>query len=71
MPYAAQVEAGNVILKNAEWNRDFTDEHFNFPNSSFKDQVDAAAGAFNKLNTKSKQYAAISSFTTRNEIIKE
>jgi predicted phage terminase large subunit-like protein len=48
-PYAAQVEAGNVSLLAAGWNREFLDEHEQFPNGKYKDQVDATAGAFNKL----------------------
>jgi predicted phage terminase large subunit-like protein len=47
-PYAAQVQAGNVILQAAPWNRDFLDEHEVYP-GRFKDQVDSAAGSFNKL----------------------
>ena len=48
-PYAAQVQAGNVQLVRAEWNRPFMDEHELFPNGKFKDQVDAAAAGFNEL----------------------
>jgi phage terminase large subunit-like protein len=43
------VQAGNVMLKAASWNRDFLDEHETFPGGKRKDIVDAAAGAFNKL----------------------
>lgn len=49
-PYAAQVEAGNVYLVKAKWNRPFRDEHEVFPAGQYADQVDAAAGAFNKLS---------------------
>jgi len=48
-PYAAQVQAGNVKLKAANWNRDFMEEHEHFPFGQYKDQVDATAGAYNKL----------------------
>ena len=48
-PYAAQVQGGNVRLLGAPWNSDFLDEHEVFPSGRFKDQVDAASGAFNKL----------------------
>ena len=48
-PYAAQVQAGQVLLKAAGWNREFLDEHEQFPFGKYKDQVDATAGAFNKL----------------------
>jgi predicted phage terminase large subunit-like protein len=49
MPYAAQVEAGNVKLLRGDWNESFLSEHHAFPQQKLKDQVDAAAGAFNKL----------------------
>jgi predicted phage terminase large subunit-like protein len=48
-PWAGQVQAGNVVLVAGDWNRDFIDEHESFPNSKYKDQVDAAAGAFKKV----------------------
>lgn len=48
-PYSAQVEAGNVKLVQGDWNKDFIEEHKTFPVGKYKDQVDAAAGAFNKL----------------------
>jgi predicted phage terminase large subunit-like protein len=50
-PYAAQVQAGNVLLLAGEWNRAFLDEHETFPAGKYKDQVDAASGAFNKVTT--------------------
>lgn len=48
-PYAAQVQGGNVLLVRGAWNRPFMDEHEMFPNGKFKDQVDAAGGAFSAL----------------------
>lgn len=48
-PFAAQVEAGNVLLLRAEWNEDFIKECETFPDGSFKDMVDAAAGGFQIL----------------------
>lgn len=51
-PYAAQVQGGNVYLVAGAWNDDFMDEHEEFPASKFKDQVDAAAGAFMKSTGK-------------------
>jgi predicted phage terminase large subunit-like protein len=48
-PYAAQVQGGNVKLVAAQWNRSFLTEHEEFPTGRYKDQVDAATGAFNKL----------------------
>jgi predicted phage terminase large subunit-like protein len=55
-PYAVQVQNGNVILRAAEWNMTFIDEHETFPNGKFKDQVDASAGAFSKLNLSTGSY---------------
>jgi len=49
-PYAAQVQASNVRLVEAPWNRDFIDEHEVYP-GRYKDQIDAAGGAFMKCTT--------------------
>ena len=49
-PYAAQVQGGNVALVAAPWNNAFIAEHETFPNGTYKDQVDAAAGAFAHLS---------------------
>lgn len=54
-PYSAQVEAGNVLILKADWNREFIDEHEHFPDGKYKDQVDAGAGAFNKLHGKKRK----------------
>ena len=51
-PYAAQVQGGNVLLVKGAWNKDFIDEHVSFPVGRAKDQVDAAAAAFNLLALK-------------------
>lgn len=48
-PYAAQVQAGNVLLVRGEWNRQFLEEHEYFPYGKLKDMVDSSSGAFNKL----------------------
>lgn len=53
-PYSVQVEAGNVKLLKGDWNREFIEEHKSFPVGRFKDQIDAAAGAFNKINRPSR-----------------
>lgn len=50
-PFAAQVDAGNVALARGEWNRAFIDECATFPVGRYKDQVDAASGAFVKLTS--------------------
>jgi len=48
-PYSVQVEAGNVKILRADWNKDFIDEHKTFPVGKYKDQIDGSSGAFNKL----------------------
>jgi predicted phage terminase large subunit-like protein len=48
-PFEAQVQAGNVYLVAGQWVPDFHDECEAWPHGKYKDQVDAAAGAFNKL----------------------
>lgn len=48
-PYSVQVNNGNVLLLTAVWNHEFIEEHRFFPFSTYKDQVDSAAGAFSKL----------------------
>lgn len=48
-PYAAQAARRNVKLAEGEWNGEFIKEHTAFPRGKYKDQVDAAGGAFNKL----------------------
>ena len=53
-PFAAQCEAGNVILVRGPWNRKFIEELCLFPNGKNDDQVDAASGAFGKLASKRK-----------------
>jgi predicted phage terminase large subunit-like protein len=45
-PLAAQVQGGNVHLVAGEWVTDFLDELEVFPSGKWKDQVDAASGAF-------------------------
>ena len=49
MPVASQVDAGNVALRRACWNRDFVEELADFPNGRKDDQVDALARAFAML----------------------
>jgi predicted phage terminase large subunit-like protein len=48
-PYSVQVNNGNIMLLQADWNYEFIEEHRYFPNGTYKDQVDASAGAFNHL----------------------
>jgi predicted phage terminase large subunit-like protein len=51
-PFAAQVQGGNVFLVAGDWHFTFLDECESFPNGKFKDQVDAASGAFARLTSK-------------------
>ena len=46
IPFASQMNGGNVYMVKASWNRDFIEEMAYFPNSSFKDQADASSAAF-------------------------
>ena len=48
-PFAAQVQAGNVSLIAGRWVGAFRDECEVWPQGQYQDQVDAAAGAFSKL----------------------
>jgi predicted phage terminase large subunit-like protein len=48
-PFAAQVQGGNVKLVAGEWHYNFLDELQSFPYGKYRDQTDAAAGAFNRL----------------------
>jgi len=49
-PFSAQVNAGNVVLKPAVWNKEYIEEmRFFGPNCKYKDQIDASSGAFNRL----------------------
>lgn len=48
-PYSVQVAAGNIKVLNRHWTKTFIDEHKTFPVGKYKDQIDAASGAFNKL----------------------
>jgi predicted phage terminase large subunit-like protein len=51
-PYSVQINNGNFRMLRADWNFVFLEEHRLFPFSTNKDQVDAAAGAFNHLTKK-------------------
>lgn len=48
-PFASQAEAGNVFLVKGAWNEDFLEEMELLPDGLFKDQADAAGGAFEIL----------------------
>lgn len=49
MAFSTACEAGLVHLVRAEWNQKFIEELMMFPKGVHDDQVDAAAGAYNKL----------------------
>ena len=51
-PYSVQVNNGNVMILRGEWNYEFIEEHRFSPFSTYKDQVDAASGAFKELTAK-------------------
>lgn len=61
-PYSSQVEAENVYIVRAEWNQAFLNEHETFPRGKWKDQVDAAAGAFSKLAETSTMITALGAY---------
>lgn len=58
-PYAGQVQGGNVMLLNGPWVKKFLEEHEFFPNGPYKDQVDAAGGAFAQLTTGNEKKAGM------------
>lgn len=49
-PFSSQVNAGNVEMVEGEWNAAYLDEGKYYPHGTYKDQIDASAGAFNQLN---------------------
>lgn len=59
-PLASAVEAGNVLLCPGDWRDTLRSEAADFPAGTHDDQVDAVAGAFNKLA----QVPRTPSFTT-------
>lgn len=48
-PFAAQAEAGNVVLLDGPWIQEWLDELCQFPNAKHDDLVDATSRAFNEL----------------------
>jgi predicted phage terminase large subunit-like protein len=48
-PFASPAEVGNVKLVRGPWNWDWLEEMCAVPSGRYRDQVDATAGAFNKL----------------------
>jgi len=48
-PFSVQVNASNVYCVLGGWTADFLEELKYFPNSTYKDQTDAASGAFSTI----------------------
>lgn len=48
-PLAAQWQAGNVDVLIADWNEMYFNQAESFPESKFKDMVDASSSAFNEI----------------------
>jgi len=60
MPFAAQVNGGNVYLVKSDWNRNYINElsYFGGP-AQYKDQVDASSGGFNRINKQAVRVGAL------------
>lgn len=59
MPLASQVEAGNVSIAAAFWNRAFLEEMREFPKGRKDDQVDALVRAFTALTDQPRAPASV------------
>jgi predicted phage terminase large subunit-like protein len=57
--FSVQVNNGNLYMRPAEWNQDYTDEMKYFPVSKYKDQIDASSGAFAILTKTKKVVGAL------------
>lgn len=66
-PYAAQVQAGNVHVVRAPWNRKFIEEHEGFPARKLKDQVDAASGGYLALIIRADKLESESGFAVESQ----
>lgn len=51
-PMAAQWQAGNFDILYGDWNEPYLQQLENFPDSQFKDMVDASANGFTEIETK-------------------
>lgn len=58
-PLSAQQEAGNVSLVRAPWNDAFIEEGGLFPNSEYKDQIDAASRGYARLISRKQRTAGV------------
>lgn len=52
-PLSSMAQGHAVKLKQADWNIDWLDEAENFPFGIFKDQIDSASGAYDKMTVSS------------------
>lgn len=50
-PFAAQWQAGNVDVLVADWNEIYFNQMESFPESKFKDMVDASSSGFNEIES--------------------
>lgn len=57
--FSSMVGGGAVYCLKRAWTKNFIDELRYFPNSKYKDQVDAASTAFNRLVKKKKKIGAL------------
>jgi predicted phage terminase large subunit-like protein len=59
-PFAIQVNAGNVSMIKAEWNKDLLKELETFPYGKYDDQVDSLSDAFDELTrNKPRKFSAV------------
>ena len=49
MPLAGQIEAGNVRMVRAEWNKALSDQMISFPVGRHDDLIDSLTRAYNHL----------------------
>lgn len=57
--FASQVGARNVYVLDRPWTKAFIEELRHFPNSTFKDQVDAGSAGFNYLARKKRRVGGL------------
>ena len=65
-PFAAQWQAGNVDILEADWNEMYFNELESFPESKFKDMVDASSSSFNEIENGA-TYSAVPDETALNK----
>jgi predicted phage terminase large subunit-like protein len=57
--FSSQLNAGNVKLVRADWNREFIEELRTFPRGKHDDMIDAVSLAFNAANQPSKAWTSM------------